>query len=263
MGPPDGAGKLGPLGVPPATGLPARGHPQRGEGSLMVMPRSSRPSPEPAGRRGQVLRILKETAGPLSIAEIAARLGVHPNTVRFHLDILVENGQVERVTLAHRAPGRPPQLFQAVPGMDPTGPRHYQLLAEILADTLSADPDPRGRAVEAGRAWGWRYGTAPDRDHDPVGEEPVGRLLMLLDDLGFAPQRDDNDDRPQGGPQIKLRNCPFFELAASRPQIACAIHLGLMQGAMQAWDAEITVDRLDAFVEPDLCVTHLTRRGES
>ena len=26
---------------------------------------------------------------------------------------------------------------------------------------------------------------------------------------------------------------------------------------MDAWDAPITVDRLEAFVEPDLCVAHL------
>ena len=35
------------------------------------------------------------------------------------------------------------------------------------------------------------------------------------------------------------------------------MHLGLMQGALTAMRAPITVDRLDPFVEPDLCVAHL------
>jgi predicted ArsR family transcriptional regulator len=35
------------------------------------------------------------------------------------------------------------------------------------------------------------------------------------------------------------------------------VHLGLMQGALTAMRAPVTVDRLDPFVEPDLCVAHL------
>jgi hypothetical protein len=31
---------------------------------------------------------------------------------------------------------------------------------------------------------------------------------------------------------------------------------------MDAWDAPVTVDRLEAFVEPDLCLAHLTPTRE-
>jgi predicted ArsR family transcriptional regulator len=48
------------------------------------------------------------------------------------------------------------------------------------------------------------------------------------------------------------------ELAESRATVICPIHLGLMQGAMDTWDAPVTVDRLEAFVEPDLRLAHLT-----
>ena len=76
-----------------------------------------------SGRRRAVLGVLKDTAAALSISEIAEQVGVHPNTVRFHLDTLIENGQVERVETDRHAPGRPPLFFRAVRGMDPTGPR--------------------------------------------------------------------------------------------------------------------------------------------
>jgi hypothetical protein len=33
-----------------------------------------------------------------------------------------------------------------------------------------------------------------------------------------------------------------------------------MQGALETWKAPIIADRLDAFVEPDLCLVHLTRQ---
>ena len=38
-------------------------------------------------------------------------------------------------------------------------------------------------------------------------------------------------------------------------------HLGLMRGALETWEAPVTVDRLDAFVEPDLCLVQLTRQA--
>ena len=205
-------------------------------------------------RRQSVLRMLNDATTPLSIVDIAGRLDVHPNTVRFHLDTLVENGQVKRVEVDRRVPGRPPQFFEAVRQMDPNGPRHYRLLAEVLALDLATAPDSDVRAVEAGRAWGRQSSSGrPEAMRPPA--ESVGRLVTLLDDLGFAPERRED----QGRDQIGLRNCPFLELASTEPQIVCLIHLGLMQGALDAWQSPVTVDRLSPFVEPDLCVAHLTR----
>jgi predicted ArsR family transcriptional regulator len=210
------------------------------------------------GRRADVLRVLRDAPQALPIVEIAGRLDVHPNTVRFHLDRLVEAGQVERVPPVRGAPGRPPLLFRAAPGMDPAGPRHYQVLAEVLADTLAADPDPASRAVEAGRAWGWRHGRV-SAAASPPAQQPAARLVELLDDLGFAPEQD--DEQPAGAAEIKLRNCPFLELAARSPQVACPVHLGLMRGALDAWGAPLTVDRLEPFVAPDTCVAYLVAGG--
>ena len=57
---------------------------------------------ESAGRRREVLQILRTSPDPLTIVAIADVLGVHPNTVRFHLDSLVGDGQVEQVELGER-----------------------------------------------------------------------------------------------------------------------------------------------------------------
>jgi len=54
-----------------------------------------------------------------------------------------------------------------------------------------------------------------------------------------------------------LRHCPFLELVESGAGIVCSLHLGLMQGAMAALCTPVTVERLDPFVEPDLCLAHL------
>ena len=209
----------------------------------------------PVGRRLEVLRVLKAATTPLSVVQIADQLAVHPNTVRFHLDTLIENRQVEPAPPDRSRPGRPPLLFRPVRGMDPTGPRHYRLLAEVLAHSLADGPHPGPRAIEAGRAWGRRLAPVTADDQGAAGEEEaVQQLVSLLGDLGFAPERQDADGQAV---QVGLRHCPFLELAETRAQIVCPVHLGLMQGAMDAWGAPLTVDRLEAFVEPDLCLAHL------
>lgn len=79
--------------------------------------------------------------------------------------------------------------------------------------------------------------------------------MSLLDDLGFARRRLVAD----GAVQVGLRHCPFLDLADGALSVVCSIHLGLMQGALNPWRAPVTVDRLEPFDEPDLCLAHITR----
>jgi predicted ArsR family transcriptional regulator len=210
---------------------------------------------EPTGhRRREVLRLLRSSPAPMSIVAIAEQLGVHPNTVRFHLDSLVADGRVEQVEHGRKGPGRPPLMFAAVRQMDRGGTRHYRLLAQILTEALAADRDPRGKAMAAGRAWGRNLESAAEPPTKATSaEEAIDHLVGVLDELGFAPER-----RTSEGQQlVGLRHCPFLELAENRTSVVCPVHLGLMQGALETWGAPVAVERLDAFVEPDLCLAHL------
>ncbi|WP_036564259.1 helix-turn-helix transcriptional regulator [Nocardioides halotolerans] len=209
-------------------------------------------------RRREVLEALRSSRSPLSILAIANRLGLHPNTVRFHLRALVGDGRVDQVEAARGAPGRPALLFRAHVGMDPAGPRNYQLLAGALAGVLGAGPDPASVAVEAGRAWAGRLieGDAGDAARvtpsaPASDEQATGRMVEILDELGFAPERD-----PAGAGPIGLRHCPFLDLVPEHAAVICPLHLGLMQGALGAMGAGVTVTRLEPFAEVDLCLAH-------
>lgn len=200
--------------------------------------------------------MLKDAPVPMTINQIAIELNVHANTVRFHLDKLMGTGQVERVRADRHTGGRPPMLFRAVRGMDVTGPRRYRMLAEALTSALAAESDSEAKAVEIGRAWGRQQVSFLPRGGSSSAQ-PLDRLIALLDQVGFAP---DQPHSPEAD-QIGLRHCPFLELAETQSKIICPIHLGLMQGALETWESPVAVDRLDAFVEPDLCVAHLTQTG--
>lgn len=213
--------------------------------------------------------MLREAPEPLGVARLADRLGVHPNTVRVHLDDLVAAGRVEHAPADRGGPGRPAQRFRWIPGMDPSGPRDYRALADVLVQHLADTEEPATAAVGAGRAWGRRLaaadsaraengpgngpGTGP---HEPPAP-PLERLLSLLTDLGFDPEARDGDD----GRRIGLRHCPFLELAEPHQDVVCPVHLGLMQGATESWDAPFAVTDLVPFAEPGLCLVRLTSAG--
>jgi predicted ArsR family transcriptional regulator len=164
---------------------------------------------------------------------------------------------VEQVEPAHKRPGRPPQMFRALRQMDPDGPRHYRLLAEILATSLADGRNPRAKALAAGRAWGRRLEPPAPHGKKMAAKRSIDHLIGVLDEFGFEPEH-----RKSGGEQqIGLRHCPFLELAETRTDVVCPIHLGLMQGVLESSAAPVAVDRLDAFVEPDLCLAHLTLGG--
>lgn len=214
-------------------------------------------SAAPIRRRRVVWQLIRESAVPLGVTDIAARLDVHPNTVRFHLEGLLASGQIERVPTASAGPGRPALRFRARPGMDRGGPRNYQLLAAIGASQLAAGPEPRTKAMEAGRAWGGYLIERPAPSVTIEEDRAVGQLVGLLDDLGFAPELASGKDR-----QIGLRHCPFLELVETQAEVVCALHLGLMRGAMDTLGARTTVE-LEPFAAPDLCLAHLNSPSET
>jgi predicted ArsR family transcriptional regulator len=207
--------------------------------------------------RARVLELLRAAGSPLGVQEVAERSGLHPNTTRFHLDRLVEAGLATREPQARAAPGRPSMAYRATGGGGPAGGRRYRLLAEMLTSLIAGTmPEPGKAAEEAGREWGGYLTEQPPPYQRPDAAEAVGQLAATLEELGFAPQV-----IAHGGQyRLRLYQCPFREVAQQHQDIVCALHLGLMNGALARMRAPVTADRLEPFVEPSLCVAHLTAR---
>ncbi|TFV51858.1 ArsR family transcriptional regulator [Blastococcus sp. TF02A-35] len=210
-------------------------------------------------RRQHVLDLLRSAPAGLGVQDLAQRTGLHPNTVRFHLDRLVADGLAAREAEEERVePGRPRLTYTATPTPDPAANRrNYRFLAEILASYVSGTAeDPAGAAIETGRAWGHHLTDAPAPFERTSEQEAVAELLRILGDIGFAPELAVDDPR-----RILLPHCPFREVAEAQRQVICSIHLGLMRGALAEMRAPVTADRLLPFVEPSLCEAHLAPVG--
>jgi predicted ArsR family transcriptional regulator len=213
-------------------------------------------SPAVGESRAQVLDVLRAAPGAVGVREIAEQTGLHSNTARFHLDTLVKEGLAERATEGHGRPGRPRAVYRAAASPRvPAGRRSYQLLAQMLTGLVTeALPQPAQAAVDAGEAWGRYLADTPSPAQRIDAAEGVRRLTEVLTDVGFSPGP--VQDRPD--PVVPLRHCPFREVAEEHQDVVCSLHLGLMRGALKEVRAPLNVDRLQPFVEPSLCLAHLT-----
>ena len=202
-------------------------------------------------RREQVLALLRAADRPLSAAEVAESAGLHLNTARFHLDGLVEDRLAERTSEPRDVPGRPRILYTAQ-GPAP-GPRSYGLLAEMLTGLIASLEDAGPATVEAGKAWGRHLveRAAPSERVDAA--EAVARLNRVLDAIGFEPEV----RKGKKGMEVHLHHCPFREVAAKHTDVVCALHLGLMQGALSELNAPVDATSLEPFVQQSLCVARL------
>jgi len=76
---------------------------------------------------------------------------------------------------------------------------------------------------------------------------------VTLEEMGFAPEAP-----AEARPRVRLRQCPFRDIAENHQDVVCQLHLGLMQGVLAQLRAPVTADALQPFAEPSLCLAQLT-----
>jgi predicted ArsR family transcriptional regulator len=200
-------------------------------------------------------RILDELAAGelLDTRELAARVGLHVNTVRVHLGVLADAGLVAAETLPPQGRGRPRLAYRSVGETPGEGGRRYRLLAEILTTLVARyGGEATAQLEEIGEAWGRHLVDSPPPSAELSDAEAVEGLLALLAEVGFQPELETGRRR-----RILMRPCPFLELARRHQEVVCPIHLGLMRGALGELGAVTRATRLEPFVRDDLCVAHL------
>jgi predicted ArsR family transcriptional regulator len=205
----------------------------------------------PVALSGQRLRVLEYVRAhtPVRVADAAAALGQHPNTVREHLDAIVRLGLVERSTAGALGRGRPATLYRASAADPAVAMRDYAGLATALAGHLAHTSANPGRAARAaGIEWGRELIDEPSR----AGRDPRQAVLEVLARLGFAP--DEDADAPGARRGIALRRCPLLDAARRQPTVVCQVHLGIVDGMLERLGARGRrgLD-LIPFAEPGAC----------
>lgn len=236
-----------------------------------------------------ILHVLQERGAPVPVDEVAAAVGLHVNTAREHLDRLVASGFVEREAEVRTTRGRPRMLYRSIDraAAATVDARAREHLARLLVDGYGRALEcPGESAQDAGFRWADelagrpRTGSSASRPQTadaaeravvpgprpadaseqggaggatPEAWDQLAALEQHFEDLGFQPEAD------TAQLQIHLRRCPFYDLARTRTEVVCGVHLGLARGVLAHERGPLVADRLEPFVGPRHCVLHLAR----
>jgi predicted ArsR family transcriptional regulator len=204
--------------------------------------------------RRRLYEVVTRQDGPLGRDEAASAAGIGRALAVYHLDKLVESGLL---TASYQRPagrsgpgaGRPAKLYArsdrefavTVP------PREYELAARLLVQVVESDASGRSRAAlaevahrlgaELGSAFRAGATGAGAAEAAPAHRNAASRdvasrdVVSALAQQGYEPGRDDDG-------VIRLRNCPFHQLAERHRDVVCHMNLALVEGLVAGLDDE-------------------------
>lgn len=191
-----------------------------------------------------MLAAIEVSDGPLTVEEISERTGLHANTVRGHLDVLLESGALTRDAADSAGRGRPRWLYStSAPQASP-----FQALAEALSTQLSHVDDP-GLSDRAAEQWARALPELPEAS---TPDEAVFEATGALNRLGFTAVTNPVGDA------IAVTQCPYAALVDDNPVI-CDIHTALIARLLKQTGQPVTVGTVDVWARPGICIAHLNR----
>jgi predicted ArsR family transcriptional regulator len=192
---------------------------------------------------------LVRSAAPRSTSEIADTLGLHPNTVRPHLERMRDVGLLDVEIDNRGSVGRPQHLYCLAAdaptlGLEPPAfPMLARLLARVAAQAGVEPDDAAGAAVEDGRVMASR---APRPGC-------IEALTGALNELGFDPAVATEGDLVT----IAFTHCPYRELAEAHPELVCHLHRGLIEGFVEEIGGA-SVERFGTLADREPCQVELS-----
>jgi predicted ArsR family transcriptional regulator len=179
--------------------------------------------------RRRLYELVAGSDEPVGRDEAAAATGIGRALAAYHLDKLVGLGLL---TASYQRPsgrggpgaGRPAKVYtrSAREFAVTVPPREYELAARLLARAVESDRSGASRAALHDAAW--QYGAGLGRG-DAGSAAAAPAVAAVLRDHGFEPCQGEAG-------LIRLRNCPFHQLAAGHQEIVCGMNLALIEGVV-------------------------------
>ena len=147
-------------------------------------------------KQREVLEAVRSFPEGGTVPQIGAALGMHINTVRGHLDVLVDRGVVSWRKVPSERRGRPTHLYTVRSPNSSVLAGGYVALVEVLAE--ASTHGSIGTATALGRAWGPRCrrglargGAVVHHDGEGGGADALEAAHYLV--LQAAAKRHDDD----------------------------------------------------------------------
>jgi predicted ArsR family transcriptional regulator len=193
--------------------------------------------------RRRLYEFVAQSGRPVGRDECGQATETGRSLAAYHLDKLVEHGLLE-ASYARPAgrtgpgAGRPAKLYRRADRefVLRTPARDYRLLAELLARATEEHDGVKVTIEHAARELGRCLAAAGVAD-DP--RRPEQALQDLLRRCGYEPFESEPG-------VVRLRNCPFDEVALRHPELVCGLNLALIDGMLAGFGAE----RANALLAP-------------
>lgn len=187
--------------------------------------------------RVQLLALLQRRGGR-SIAELAEATRLHPNTVREHLQRLMDGGYVIEQKEKRATRGRPRMLYSAATGREGAS-------SDIARDKVR-DAVRRGAMIRR---------LVPEIEGGSLPSAAQAQLDALVDHLeesGFEPVLDDE------ALTLDLSPCPHATAHACDLTVLCAVHLELMRGVLAQTGGPLEARCVRSRELPEDCTVELS-----
>ena len=184
--------------------------------------------------RVEILHLLQEQPRR-TVAELVEATDLHANTVREHLQRLIDDGYVVSATEHRTTRGRPRVLYSATDG-------------------VSSQSAVQHRRVRAAAERGDLMRRVLPGDTDALDTDALHQIDALVEDLidaGFDPLIDERELT------VELTPCAQASVQAEHREVLCRVHLGIMQSVLSAADGPLAVDGMRPSCDPRECVVQL------
>lgn len=187
--------------------------------------------------RRSIYLTVRESADPVTAAQVASEFSIHANVARHHLDRLADEGYLE-ITLRRPAgkngpgAGRPAKCYTSTEKeIELQFPaRRYDLLADLLIRVVQRLEPERAAAIaaEVGREYGVELAGSLELPDSAGFDSVLATVKQAMVDVGFAVDTNSNDR------QLLMSHCPFGRTAFDHPEVVCSLDRGIVNGLMEA-----------------------------
>lgn len=194
-------------------------------------------SPISSDSRVRILALLGEGTDR-TIDELTDALGLHPNTVREHVNRLIAQGHILQHLDRRKTRGRPRLLFRLATGLPG-----------------ASSPIIRSKVVAAARRGDLMRRLMPETIAHGLTLEEMHQLDAIsehLEETGFGADVEEADL------EIHISDCVHAEDAATRNS-RCAVHLMMMQSVLAEAGGNLTVSEVLPAASDGVCVVQLLR----
>lgn len=222
--------------------------------------------------RVELLHLLQER-GRRTLAELVEATGLHPNTVREHLQRLARGGYVTSVTETRTTRGRPRTLYSAATSADVESNgdvarkvaaaaergdrlRRYLESSTPAAVALPVAPPaaPPGTPTGHACACDGAQGCATPASSATLPARALHQIDALDDHLDQSGFNACIDERSL---QVDITDCPYQEMVAESHGMVCVVHLGLVRTVLSQAGGPVTARELLPFAAPGSCTLSL------